>query len=176
MEISDLGAIGEFVSSIAVLVTLIFLTLETRRNSRLLARSTSRASIENNREALSQLIDREVSELFYRGNLEGLASLTPEERYRFDIAYVIWLQAGEQAFADARAGFFDAGHLLSWENSIPGFLSSPGGRDWWKERKVWFSHEFRDEVDRLLADLNEEAARSGPRPRLDDLGDKKASG
>ena len=47
VDISELGAIGEFVSSIAVLVTLVFLTLETRRNSRLLARTNSRSAIEN---------------------------------------------------------------------------------------------------------------------------------
>ena len=165
MEISELGAIGEFVSSIAVLVTLIFLTLETRRNSRLLSRANSRSAIENNREALSQLIDREVSELFYRGNLEGLRSLDPEERYRFDIAYVIWLQAAEQAFADARAGSFDPEHLLSWQNSIPGFLSTPGGREWWQDRRDWFSHDFRAEVDSMLANADDVALRSGPKPR-----------
>ena len=165
MEISELGAIGEFVSSIAVLVTLVFLTTETRRNSRLLARANSRSAIENNREALSQLIDKEVSELFYRGNLEGLSSLSPEERYRFDIAYVIWLQAAEQAFADARAGFFDPEHLLSWQNSIPGFLSTPGGREWWQDRRDWFTHDFRDEVDSMLASADEVALRSGPKPR-----------
>ena len=137
-----------------------------RRNSRLLARSNARESVDNNREALSELLDKEVSELFYRGNLEGLASLTPEERYRFDIAYTIWLQSGEQAFADFRAGLFDAEHLISWENSIPGFLITPGGSQWWKERRVWFSHEFRKDVDRLLENLNQESVRSGPRPGI----------
>lgn len=165
MEIAELGAIGEFISSIAVLVTLVFLTLETRRNSRYLARSNSRQSIDGNREALSELLDKEVSELFYRGNLKGLSSLTPEERYRFDIAYAIWLQAGEQAFADARAGFFDAEHLISWENSIPGFLSTPGGAEWWQERRVWFSLEFRNEVDGMLTKFNPEVEQSGPQPR-----------
>lgn len=165
MEISELGAIGEFISSIAVLVTLVFLTLETRRNSRLLARGNSRSAIENNREALSQLIDKEVAELFYRGNLEGLSALSPEERYRFDIAYVIWLQAAEQAFADARAGFFDPEHLLSWQTSIPGFLSTTGGQEWWQDRRDWFTHDFRAEVDAMLATADEVALRSGPKPR-----------
>lgn len=166
VEISELGAIGEFVSSIAVLVTLVFLTLETRKNSRLLARSNSRASVENNREALSQLIDKEVSELFYRGNLDGLTSLTAEERYRFDIAYVIWLQAAEQAFADARAGVFEREHLLSWESSIPGFLETAGGREWWEDRRDWFSHDFRAEVDEMLANVGQDVVQSGHRPRV----------
>lgn len=165
MEIAELGSIGEFISSIAVLITLVFLTLETRRNSRYLARSNARQSIDGNREALGELLDKEVSELFYRGNLKGLDALTPEERYRFDIAYAIWLQAAEQAFADSRAGFFDADHLISWENSIPGFLSTPGGVEWWKQRRVWFSHEFRNDVDRMLTNTKGEVEQSGPQPR-----------
>ena len=39
MEIQDLGAIGEFIASIAVLVTLIFLTIETRQNTTALRRA-----------------------------------------------------------------------------------------------------------------------------------------
>ena len=109
-------------------------------------------------------LEKEVSELFYRGNLEGLDALDPRERYRFDIAYAISLQSGEQAFADARAGFFDPEHLLSWQNSIPGFLSTPGGRAWWRERRDWFTHDFRDEVDAMLENADEIALRSGPNP------------
>ena len=109
------------------------------------------------------MIDKEVSELFYRGNLQGLSALDPEERYRFGIAYAIWLQAAEQAFADARAGFFDPEHLLSWRNSIPGFLSTPGGREWWNDRKDWFTHDFRDDVEAMLASADDVALRSGPR-------------
>ena len=32
MDIQDLGAIGEFISSVAIVITLIFLTIETRRS------------------------------------------------------------------------------------------------------------------------------------------------
>ncbi|MGH0029290.1 MAG: hypothetical protein ACQGVC_05840 [Myxococcota bacterium] len=164
MEISDLGAIGEFVSSIAVLVTLVFLTIETRKNSKLLVRANARQTSSDNRQALSEILDGEVSELFLRGNNEGLDSLTPEERYRFDIAYCIWLQPLEQAYADYRAGLYPADHLVAYENSIPGFLSTPGGSQWWRERKVWFGHAFRIEVERLLEALPDEALRSGTRP------------
>ena len=31
MDIQDLGAIGEFISSVAIVITLIFLTMETRQ-------------------------------------------------------------------------------------------------------------------------------------------------
>ena len=34
MDISELGALGEFVSSIAVLITLIFLVLQMRQNAK----------------------------------------------------------------------------------------------------------------------------------------------
>ena len=47
MDIQDLGAIGEFISSVAIVITLIFLTMETRQ-----ARSSTQQS---NRQARHQI-------------------------------------------------------------------------------------------------------------------------
>lgn len=163
MELSDLGAIGEFVSSIAVFVTLVFLTIETRNNSKLLARSNARQTSSDHRQALGEILDKEVSELFLRGNSRGLESLTPEERYRFDLAYCIWLQSIEQAYADYRDGLYPADHLVAYENTIPAFLKTPGGSQWWEERRIWFGHAFRAEVERLLEAPPEDALESGLR-------------
>ncbi len=165
MTISELGAIGEFIASIGVFVTLLILVVELKRNSKLLIRSNSREAYLHNAQALETLIDKEVSELFLRGNNEGLAALSKEERYRFDLAYVIWLQSCEQAFTDHKEGLFPSDQFAPIENSIAGFLSSPGGKDWWKERDVWFGHLFRQKVDSVLENYGDEAAKAGPVPK-----------
>ena len=144
MSISELSAIGEFVASIGVLVTLIILIFELRRNTKLQLRSNSREAFIQNGTSLQALLDPEVSELFLRGNNEGLSSLKPEERYRFDLAYVLWLQSCEQAYSDYREGLFPLDQWEVFENSIPGWLTTPGGSEWWQERDVWFGRLFRN--------------------------------
>ena len=165
MDISDLGSIGEFVSSMAMLITLLFLLVEMRRNNVLQARQNAKETARDNGNALQAILAEDVSEIFMRGNNEGLAALTPHERYRYDIAYYIWLQTIEVAYADYRAGFYPQESLTPWANSVQGFLSSEGGSAWWKERKFWFSQEFRSDVDSLLSTKNPEADFAGQSPR-----------
>ena len=167
MSIQDLGAIGEFIASIAVLITLIFLVFQVKQNTRIIVRSNARGTYQQEGEALRALLDKEVSEIFLRGNNEGLSSLTPEERYRFDIAYILWLHAIEQAFADFRDGLYPADQLVPFENAIQGFLSTPGGSSWWSERKYWCGPIFRGEVEKLLNNHGKEAAHAGPQPKSD---------
>jgi hypothetical protein len=162
MTISELGTISEIAASVAVLTTLVFLVIQMRLNTKILIRTNARQATSDSRQALQSILDKEVSEIFLRGNNQGLGSLTIEERYRFDIAMCIWLQSIEQAFADHGEGFYPAEHLVPYQNAVPGFLSSLGGKEWWAERQVWFSPRFRQEVEYLLANHADEARMAGP--------------
>lgn len=161
MTISELGSLGEFFASIAVLVTLIFLVRQMRQNTNALLRANVRQSTEHNDRALVELLDEGVADIFLRG-LKSLENLSEVERYRFDLVFTMWLKSVEQAFEDFREGMFAADQLVAYENSIPGFLTTPGGADWWSERQVWFSQAFRADVVRLCALPPAEASRAGP--------------
>lgn len=167
MNIGELGSLGEFLSSIAVLITLIFLLVEVKRNNKIQARQNAKETARDNGNALQAILAEDVSEIFMRGNNEGLDALSPHERYRYDIAYYIWLQTIEEAYADFRAGYYPEESLTPWANSVKGFLGSNGGAAWWKERKFWFSQEFRSDVDAVLSSHNPEAEFSGQNPRND---------
>ncbi len=52
MTIQDLGAIGEFVASIAVLVTLLFLVVQMRQNTVILKRTSVRQAASEHTNAL----------------------------------------------------------------------------------------------------------------------------
>jgi hypothetical protein len=164
MGVAELGAIGEFVSSIAVLTTLIFLTLEMRRNSRLLIRSNARITASDSAKSLSELLDKEVAEIVRLGCIDGMSVLDPPERYRFDLPFCVWLYPLEQAFADFRLGVYPADHLVGYENAISGFLGTKGGLEWWEGRKMWFGPEFRLEIDALLDSVSADGQRAGPVP------------
>ena len=67
MNVQDLGAIGEFISSIAIVITLIFLTMETRharnatQQSDRLARHRIRTDL-----SLAFAVNPQLSEVFVR--------------------------------------------------------------------------------------------------------------
>ncbi len=162
MTISELGGLGEFLSSIAVLTTLIFLVIQLRQNAKLMRRANARLASDANSRTLVALLDEGVSELFIKG-LNSLESLSEVERYRFDNAFANWLYACEEAFIDQREGMFPTDQFVRYENAVPGYLTTPGGKQWWEERQTWFGPAFRTDVDRLCTNLSTEAAKSGPK-------------
>ena len=112
-----------------------------KRSNRIQLRQNAKQTARDDANALQALLAEDVSEIFMRGNVEGLDSLSPHERYRYDIAFVIWLHTAQEAFADFNAGLYPEDSLVSWKNSVPGFLSTKGGSRWWRERK-YLSHAF----------------------------------
>ena len=88
MDIMELGAIGEFVASVAVLATLIFLVIEMRRNNTEMERANVRQVTSEHVRALEPIAtDEALAEMMQRG-WSDLGRLDPVERYRFDIAEV----------------------------------------------------------------------------------------
>jgi len=144
VTISELGSLGEFFASLAVLITLIFLVIQMRQNAVTMRRANARHAFEHNSAALAVLLDESVSELFIRG-LNSLDNLSEVERYRVDSAFYMWMQACEQTFIDYRDGTLSSDQLVVVENAIPAYLSTPGGSVWWGERHVWFSQAFRED-------------------------------
>jgi hypothetical protein len=78
-----------------------------------------------------------------------------------------WLLNVEQTFADYKDGILPESTLEDYINTVPGFLSTPGGAAWWDERKVWFSQEFRQTVNSLMANPSSEAMIAGPKLYLE---------
>ena len=156
MDLNDLGNIGEFVGSIGVVVSLVFVGLEIRKNTKETRRTNARYTASDHAKALHAFLrDDEIATIAVTG-FGDIGSMPPVERYRFDLLLLVWLQAIEQAFADFRNGDLDEDLLVGYRNAIPSVLNAPGGSAWWKERKYWFSHAFRAEVEALLANPPEE--------------------
>jgi hypothetical protein len=162
VTITESAAIGEIFASIAVLITLIFLVVQMRQNTLATRRANVSHTWDRNSEALVALLDEGVSEIFIKG-LKSLDSLSEVQRYRFDVAFYNWLSAVEQAFLDSREGMHLSDQLVAFENSVPGFLGTPGGKVWWEERQIWFSRAFRADVERLCAQPPGEATGAGPK-------------
>ena len=95
--------------------------------------------------------------------IDDLEALNPVERYRFDLATLIWLQAIEQAFADIRQREYPDDMEDTYKVMVPGVLNTPGGLKWWESRRPWFSAAFQKEVDALWANPPAQSKQTGIR-------------
>ncbi len=159
MSIMELGAIGELVGGIAVLVTLIFIAVQIRQNTHQLRENartlrtnaldeTQRISNELRRHVIDE---RSVAEIWVRGQGDP-AALDEIDRTRFDFLAEELMYHYQSTFRRARS----AGDPEHWDSfgpgTVPVVLSQPGLNDWWSRRRGLFFEDFVVEVDRIVSD------------------------
>ena len=156
MNWDAISAVAEAFGAAGVIVTLAYLAVQVRQNSRLLEESAEAtrvtaddAVVENFNQWREMIVTNpEVSEIFIRG-MEDLASLNRNERHRFnhilgEFTWTAWQLWRVQA-------------LLSNPNTLllRHMLRHPGGRAWYLENRLFFPPDFRDSLDDQLRELEE---------------------
>ena len=162
MEIQDLGAVGEFVSSVVITATLIFLVLETR--------NAKFATLQGNRQ-LRQQIQNSIH-LGFAGNsllstaiTKANAQLSPEFGVMYEAQAQRWgLEAAEYAMVvnQLRAEFrFIEGQFFTQlpdtdrrtiDMHLLTIMRGPVWSQFWKEQRHFFDVDFRKYVDNLVTD------------------------
>jgi hypothetical protein len=157
-SIQDLGAAGEFVGAIGVVITLVYLAYQIRQNTIQLEQSTltARAAAQNAsntalRETRASIFEsEEMAEVFHVGNSnpEALGDVA-RLRYRLamhnvtDVMLEIYAQTLATGFAPET--WNTQGHTL-----VERILATPGGHWFWATFGHNYPSDFRVEVDRIL--------------------------
>lgn len=152
MGLQDLANLGEFISSVAVIVSLVYLAIQVRQN-------TESIRTENYARALERISTMQ-SVLFENGELARLQAqgvldpslLTREERLRL----TWWLSeafgAFEFMFHQAQSGALPAEVWSRWSATTAWWVSFPGVQSWWQARPTPFSQSFSSFIDTLIRD------------------------
>lgn len=133
-----IGALAELSGSIGVIVTLAYLAIQIRQNSRLISTSIANADREATNDLSSLLAsDREALRVFWAG-LDNREHLEPLDRQQFDALLTMWWQAIHQSTQSAGPSALDR---FNW-----GF-SKRGMRQWWNEYASTFPPDFRNLIE-----------------------------
>ena len=153
MSFEQISFLAQIVASIGVIVSLIFVGLQIKQNTRALQRNEHNSTMEQwtvIRQAIAQ--NRDIAELMTAG-LGGERALDAADHLRLEqmlqenawAAFHIWDRTQRGIFAK---GTFEAtgGALLK------SLLKTPGGAAWWLNAKqVGFPPEYVADVDAILA-------------------------
>ncbi len=159
MSLEDLGNIGEFLGGLAVLVTLVYLALQIRQNTRQLERTAaiSKAATYQN---LTTLIvegnaristNREFAELRLKGR-QALANLDEVDQNRFLLSMSSMFRIMENLSQQNAAGLLSDDEFSSWQYTLRMHLSYPGAREAWRELSPAFSPIFRELVESIVSE------------------------
>ena len=154
MTIEQLGNIGEFIAAIATLITLAYLAVQIRQNTRAV-RAASHHSVTDSFNHLNAIIGTDPSAArIYRLGLEGLENLNEDEQFSFAFLMLGYLRVFETLFYQRDIGAAEEQLYESEHNSLRWAFSRAGARDWWRSNEISFSPEFRAHIDQLIGGLD----------------------
>ena len=153
MTLQDLGNIGEFTAAIATLVTLGYLAVQIRQNTKTARASTYQAVLESNMRSMDPILFNPDAERIYRIGRRDPGQLTADERPLFRQIVACLLSNYEAIYLQYEHGIVDSEYWRGRQISLQHLLSQPGVRAVWSRREggSWAVAGFREVVDSLLS-------------------------
>jgi hypothetical protein len=151
-----LGNLGEFVGSIAVLVSLIYLGIQLRKSAETERTSTYQSIVSDfGRMNQSLASDPELLILYVKA-MEDFESLTPSEKARISQVFYMTFRYFENMYYQHRKGYLEAEVWGGWKRLMLTYFARPGFESWWQMRRAVYSDSFAtfletEKLDRPVA-------------------------
>ena len=149
MNWDAVGAIGELIGAVAVVISVLYLAWQVRSQVQEEKVTAIHEVSEGFREGIAAtFMDRQLAELFVKAK-DDAQSLGEVDRLQF-VAFIqrnyrVW----EDAFYQRQEGRLDEAHWRSMERQYASLLSWPGVQWVWSIRREFYTTEFREYVDAL---------------------------
>ena len=176
MTLQDWGAIGEMVGGVAVLISLIYLALQIRQNTREVSRGVEatrldafeRSVASGNRIRELLILNPDLASLFLRG-AQDFHALDRNEKFRMNMLLRNMFSEFQSAYVRQRTWSADPEGHSGQAKTIDSILVNPGVRQWISEANADWRAEFRTFVEERLAatepaDKPSDIAADGPSP------------
>ena len=158
MELADYANLAEIIGTAAIVISLIYVAIQIRQNTRATRLSTAQNISHEVREVTGLMAsDMQMAEVHLKGITE-IGLLSPPEKHRFYLFLSALYRVYENAYYQNQEGALDP-HV--WQSVVRQLLitrQSSGYQAYWIDRKDLFSEPFQNFVENEL-----------PEPKLDPL-------
>ena len=144
-----IGAIGDFVGSIGVLISLVYLAVQTRNS----AAETRDATVQS----VMQLAIQFRAES-YSGELVDIRlkaakgeSLSMEETLKFEGYLSALFELNELAFVQYQKNKLDPEYFEAWGRRTQAAIAVPRIQQFWKKTKSGYRRSFVDYIDQMIS-------------------------
>jgi hypothetical protein len=129
--LDSLGNVGDFIGGIAVVVTLVYLAVQIRQNTKALETASRQAISEGYRASNRLRIDPEAGLAWAKG-LTSFADLSFSDRNLFSTVIIDEALFFQGAFALYESGQLDDSTYIAYLNWFSSIIATPGGSHWWE--------------------------------------------
>jgi hypothetical protein len=146
MTLSNLGDLGDFLGGIGVIVTLAYLAIQIRANTRAV-QSASLDTVATSHFEIQKSLgqDPDLAKLWFAG-LNG-RELSEAAGQRFWFLLLSGARQWERAFYKGRSGTLESDAWAGIEAEWIGIFSNPGAQVYWNSFRRGFSADFVEYVE-----------------------------
>ncbi len=150
MNWDAIGALSEVVGAIGILITLIYLAIQIRQNTKIVQTEyIQRLTDSFNQVNFLIASDDRMAQIMRKGrtNYEGLEDV---EKARFNFMNLAIFRIYDSLFSQMQRG---TGEKELWDaelKTLKWIFSAPGARSWWREHPFTFSQGFSEFIDKNI--------------------------
>ena len=154
MTLNELGNIGEFISSIGVVVSLIYLAVQIRKNTET-ERTSTYQSVVSDFGSLNRTMagNAELSFLYVKA-MENFGELDSVEKARVSQLFFATFHYFENMFYQHKKGYLEEDVWRGWKRLMLTYYVRPGFQTWWSIRRDVFSESFGEFLDTSELDVH----------------------
>jgi len=149
MTIDEIGAIGELIGGLGVIVSLVYVGLQIKQSADASKAATAQAFAKQYIDINQMIKDPKLGELFTRG-LQGINTLELGERAAFMAILSSISRTVESFFFQKDNGALDPRLFEGWFLQYMDLQANPGVAEFWDMRKHQYSAEFVAYLDGRL--------------------------
>jgi hypothetical protein len=143
MTLQELGNLGELVGGIAVIVSLVYLAAQIRRNTRTVRASSSLAFARISQDFSAMLITDEKVARLYRLGLKDSSQFGEDQAVQFDALMITMFRDSQNIFQQYRQSQLDEEEWETFARNVLWNFHQPGVQQWWHSRRLMFIEPFR---------------------------------
>ncbi len=144
------ASVAEIVSSLAVVISLVFLVVEVNRNTEATIGDTSQQLLNLLQQADSWLADSAFASVYVRAG-DSDATISATERAQYAAWVKLKWDACELAFDRRQAELVSDDYWEAWDGGCTAMLEPHLAREIWREIRTWFGPSFRAYYDGVAA-------------------------
>jgi len=150
MNWEAIGAIGEIAGALAVVVTLIYVSLQLRENTKSLKVQSLNETFSERSKMMSELQSHAIGGIYRKIGMDE--KLTDEEELKASWFYTRVCIINEKLHYLHSIGAADDYNYQSFGRQLPDMVRNKFFEDWWSKARSQFSKEFQTHIEAIRDD------------------------
>jgi hypothetical protein len=151
MNLNEIALVAEIVGSIAVVVSLVYVAIQVRKNTRAARSATYQSMVANSLGILATMYSETGNAELYLRAKDSYPDLSPVERLRVHFLLLAVFRHFDNLHYQHTHGTIESEQWQGYSHILDGYLLLPSVAPWWDSNSVGFSVGFQKHVTDRLA-------------------------